>query len=167
MIEIPKFLSHLRTYRGHPVPFTQLWADGMPAFRAVDMERWAQCLQEKLCGICGKRLGAFCYFIGGPLSSDNNLFSDPALHESCAEFAFRTCPFLSGKKLEYSHKPVDHRDAVILKAQMAPRPDRMFIMRTRTRKIRPVKADNSYLIQVTGPWLGVTEFEMGTHTGKS
>jgi len=42
---------------------------------------------------------------------------------------------------------------------MAPRPDRMFIMRTRTTKIRGGKADNSYLIQVTGPWLGVKEFE--------
>src|SRR6266478_3893001 len=146
-------------YRGHPVPFTQLWVNGTPDFRAVDMERWAQCLEEKLCGICGKRLGEFCYFIGGPLSRDNKLFSDPSMHETCAEFASRTCPFLSGKKLEYSDKPVDHRDAVILKAPMAPRPDRMFIMRTRTRKIRGVTADNSYLIQVTGPWLGITEFQ--------
>jgi hypothetical protein len=45
-----------------------------------------------------------------------------------------------------------------MKAPMAAPPDRMFIMRTRTAKIRGVKADNSYLIQATAPWLGVTEF---------
>jgi hypothetical protein len=43
----------------------------------------------------------------------------------------------------------------------------MFIMRTRTRKIRGVKTDNSYLMQVTGPWLGVKEFETVTHTSKA
>ena len=42
---------------------------------------------------------------------------------------------------------------------MVPRPDRMFIMRTRTQKIRGIKADNSYLIQAIGPWLGVKEFQ--------
>ena len=36
-----------------------------------------------------------------------------------------------------------------LKAPMAPGPDRMFIMRTRTTKIRGVKADNSYLIKAS------------------
>jgi hypothetical protein len=33
---IPEFLSHLKTYGGYPVPFTQLWIDGKPDFRAVD-----------------------------------------------------------------------------------------------------------------------------------
>jgi hypothetical protein len=158
MIEIPQFLSHLPTYRGYPAAFFQLWSDGVPDFRAIDTDKWAQCLKEKLCGICGKRLGEFCYFIGGPLSRDNKLFTDPPMHQDCAEFASRTCPFLSGKKLEYSDKPVEHDNAVILTAPMAPRPDRMFIMRTRTAKIRGVKANGSYLIQVTGPWLGVKEF---------
>jgi hypothetical protein len=34
----------------------------------------------------------------------------------------------------------------------------MFIMKARASKIRGVKADNIYLIQVTGPWLWICEF---------
>jgi hypothetical protein len=33
---IPAFLSHLKIYSGYPVPFTQVWIDGKPDFRAVD-----------------------------------------------------------------------------------------------------------------------------------
>ncbi len=63
MIEVPQFLSHLRTYRGHPVPFTQMWIDGKPDFRVVDPEKSIKCIHEKLCAICGVKLGEFCYFI--------------------------------------------------------------------------------------------------------
>lgn len=83
MIEVPQFLSHLRTYRGHPVPFTQMWIDGKPDFRVVDPEKSIKCIHEKLCAICGVKLGEFCYFIGGPLSKQNRLFVDPPMHEQC------------------------------------------------------------------------------------
>jgi hypothetical protein len=73
-----------------------------------------------------------------PLSRDYKL-GDPPMHEDCAEFASTTCPFLFGKKLEYSDKPVDHENAVIPKAPMAPRPDRMFIMRTHPKKFAASK----------------------------
>jgi hypothetical protein len=32
MTGIPNFLSHLKTYSGHPAPFTQVWIDGKPDF---------------------------------------------------------------------------------------------------------------------------------------
>src|SRR5258708_29133017 len=79
VLKIPKFLAHLKTYGGYPVPFTQLWALGKPDFRAVDMEHCARCLRDKLCAICGRRLGEYCYFIGGPLSKKKPLFLDPAM----------------------------------------------------------------------------------------
>ncbi len=74
VLEIPEFLAHLKTYGGYPIPFTQLWAYGKPDFRAADMEHCARSLRDKLCSICGRRLGEYCYFIGGPLSKKNRLF---------------------------------------------------------------------------------------------
>src|SRR5258707_235184 len=82
----PKFLSHLKTYSGYPVPFTQVWIDDKPDFRAVDPARTMQCVQEKLCAICGRRLGEKCCFIGRPLSKTNRLFTDPPMHKPCADF---------------------------------------------------------------------------------
>jgi hypothetical protein len=75
-IEIPKFLSRLKTYGGYPVPFVQLWIDGKPDFRVIDPEKVARCVNEKLYAICGVRLGEFCYFIGGDLCKQNHLFTD-------------------------------------------------------------------------------------------
>lgn len=39
VIEIPSFLSHLKTYGDYPVPFVQIWIDGTPDFRVIDPER--------------------------------------------------------------------------------------------------------------------------------
>ena len=78
-LKIPEFLAHLKIYGGYPVPFTQLWASDKPDFRAVDLEHCARCLRDRLCAICGRRLGEYCYFIGGPLSKKNRLFVDPAM----------------------------------------------------------------------------------------
>ena len=95
---IPDFLAHLPRFGEYPVPFTQMWIDGKPDFRVVDPEKSLKCIQEKLCAICGVKLGEFCYFIGGPLSKQNRLFVDPPMHEQCAVFASTVCPFVSGEK---------------------------------------------------------------------
>ncbi len=91
--KIPEFLAHLKIYGGYPVPFTQLWASGAPDFRAVDMEHCARCLRDKLCAICGRRLGEYCYFIGGPFSKKNRLFVDPS--NVPAQFPIRRSACLS------------------------------------------------------------------------
>jgi hypothetical protein len=80
-MEISKFLSHLKTHNGYPVPFTQVWIDGKPDFRAVDPAKTMRCVQEKLCAICGRRLGEKSRFIGGPLSKNNRLFTDPPIRQ--------------------------------------------------------------------------------------
>jgi len=157
VLKIPKFLAHLKTYSGYPVPFTQLWTLASPDFSAVDLEHCARCLRDKLCAICGRRLGEYCYFIGGPLSKKNRLFVDPAMHKQCAEFASQTCPFLSGQKLEYSNCSAEHKDALLTKVPMAPRPDTMFIMRTCTKKVRAVTVNGKAMIQA-GPWIGLNVF---------
>src|SRR5258706_4067349 len=98
VLKIPEFLAHLKTYGGYPVPFTQLCATGTPDFRAVDLEHCARCLRDKLCAICGRRLGEYCYFIGGALAKKKRLFVEPAVHKPCAEIVSHTCPTVSGLK---------------------------------------------------------------------
>jgi hypothetical protein len=159
-IEIPKFLSHLETYGGYPVPFVAKWIDGKPDFRVVDPEKIERCVNEKLCAICGVRLGEFCWFIGGELCKANGLFVDPAMHEHCTEFSTRACAFLSGKKPEYSNRPVDETVVRVEHMAVATRPKQMYLFKSRTKKFRFVQLDGSVFIQ-SGPWSRVTELEQG------
>ena len=144
---IPSFLAHLKTYGDYPVPFTQMWIDGKPDFRAVDPKKVFQCVDGELCAICGRKLGEFCFFIGGDLSKDNKLFADPPMHAKCAEFAAKACPFVSGERLEYSGRPVD--ETVVQIEQMASlvRPRQMYILKTHTKKIGFVTVNGSRMIQ--------------------
>jgi hypothetical protein len=154
--EIPPFLSHLKTYRGFPVPITAMVIDGVPDFRVVDSSRIVECLGEELCAICGIPLGTFCCFIGGELCKENHLFADPAMHEPCAEYAAKACPFVSGNKTEYSSETVDESKIQVIPDASAVRPAHMYLLRTRTKDIRIVKVNKSVLIQA-GPWWKVTE----------
>ncbi len=73
---ISDFLARLPLFGEYPVPFMQMWIGGKPDFRVVDPENPLKCIQEKICALCGVKLGEFC-FIGGPLSKQNRLFGDP------------------------------------------------------------------------------------------
>jgi len=155
-IEIPKFLSHLKQYGGYPVPFVQMWIDGKPDFRVIDPEKSTQCVNDKLCAICGIHLGEFCWFIGGSLCKQTHLFADAPMHEHCAEFASRTCPFVSGRKEEYSKRPVDESVTTIVEMASSVRPEKMFIFKTRTKTIREVSVNDATFIQA-GTWQKVME----------
>jgi hypothetical protein len=153
---IPVFLSHLPLYHGLPVPFTAMVVDGVPDFRVVDPAKVVGCVQEKICAICGVRLGEFCSFIGGPLCKENHLFADPAMHEHCAEYAAKICPFVSGNKTEYSVRPIDESKVKVIEEASAVRPTTMFILRTRTKTVKLVQHEGTVLIQA-GRWARVTE----------
>src|SRR5260370_2301168 len=105
-IAIPEFLAHLPTHRGLPVPFAQAVLNGVPDFRTVDPQKTLQCIEEKLCAICGCLLGEKSYFIGGPRSKASRLFKDPPMHQKSAEFVSQTLPFFSGPKTHYSNPPI-------------------------------------------------------------
>src|ERR1700686_4558366 len=100
-IEIPKFLEHLPTWNSFPIPFTTFVHEGKPDFRVTDTLRWQECAHENLCAICGIVLGEYSYFIGGNRTLRYKMFYDPAMHEPCAEFASKVCPFLNGNRTEY------------------------------------------------------------------
>jgi hypothetical protein len=155
MSEIPEFLSHLKVYGEYPVPFVQMWIDGKPDFRVIDPARSRQCVEEKLCAICGRRLGEYCYLIGGPKSKETHMFTDAPMHEPCVTFVSRTCPFVSGKK-DYSRRPVAEQITSVAVFVEPSRPQTQFIFKTRTKNVRMVDFEGAAIIQA-GVWFKVSE----------
>lgn len=93
----PWFLSMRPHFKGMPVPYTALWRKGTPDFKTLDEGRVDECVDLRLCGLCGQKLNDVIVFIGGPGSVGSKVFRDPAMHEACARYAFTVCPFLLGR----------------------------------------------------------------------
>lgn len=150
---IPDFLSHLAVHNGIPVPFTVMYVKGVPDFRVIDQEKRSACVLDKLCAICGHRLGEYAWFIGGPKSIEvSNLFMDPPQHEHCARFAIATCPFLSGKVTEHNRlRPIPIEAGV--EPLVSPKRSEKIGMR-RTKKYRLVNYEGHALIEVV-KWYGL------------
>ena len=100
--EVPDFLAHLPfdDRRGLPVPYmNQHFPDGDEGTMRVDFTAiWApgvmKCAQERWCGVCGKALGYWVAFVGGPRSAASRTYQDPPFHPSCADFAMGVCPHI-------------------------------------------------------------------------
>lgn len=101
--------------RGYPVPWFVDWQDGKPEFRAMDNVKWARAIKEKLCWVCGCRLGIHVCFVAGPMCGINRTTSEPPCHLDCARWSAVNCPFLSNPRM------VRREDEVISNASMADR----------------------------------------------
>jgi hypothetical protein len=93
---IPKRISLLpRDRRGYPIPwFVFIDEEGEPHFHIADGPKRAQAVKERLCWVCGQRLGRYLAFVIGPMCSINRVSAEPPMHRECAEFSIRACPFL-------------------------------------------------------------------------
>jgi hypothetical protein len=100
-IEVPNFLSHLKIdERGYPIPFFVAYVNGKPDFRMLEVTKQKQCVEKKLCSICGKKLFEYQYFITGPMGLKNGTHSDPPSHRECAEYSMNICPHLYFEKAD-------------------------------------------------------------------
>jgi hypothetical protein len=152
-MQIPKFLSHLPVFHGMPVPFTFAWHEGVPDFKVLDLAKVAVCLQNHLCGTCGRKLGVYCYFIGGPASRQNRLFTDPPMHRACAQFSTQVCPFLNGSVQQHS-SATPSMPVRIAEHMVHERPSEIFILRGETKRVRLTRMMGRDYITVPN-WLGV------------
>jgi len=66
-----------------------------PEFRAMDPRKWVRAIKEKLCWVCGDRLGRHMTFVAGPMCGINRTSSEPPSHLECAQWSARNCPFLN------------------------------------------------------------------------
>lgn len=85
--------------RGYPVPWFVAWVDGKPEFRAMDPEKFVRAVKEKLCWVCGERLGVHVCFVAGPMCGINRTSSEPPSHAECARWSAENCPFLSNPRM--------------------------------------------------------------------
>jgi len=85
--------------RGYAVPWFVAWIDGpdgkVPEFRAMDGQKLTRAIRERLCWVCGQRLGSWLCFVIGPMCAINRISSEPPSHLECAQWSARNCPFLS------------------------------------------------------------------------
>lgn len=98
MIELPEMPASIarlkRDGRGYPVPFFVWWCDGKPDFRIINPVAIERCIKDRLCWICGEKLGRFLTFVSGPMCGVNRISSEPASHLKCTHFAVKACPFM-------------------------------------------------------------------------
>jgi hypothetical protein len=151
---IPRFLAHLERHGEYPVPFIVLRDPDHPIdFRVICMARVLQCVRDELCAICGKQLGEFSYFIGGPGCRKNHVFVDPPMHKECADYSKRTCPFVSGKHPDYSSRPTPAPELLI--AERPPHVvESIFMLKARTKYTRVAWMKGGGIAVIAGPWVG-------------
>lgn len=94
-VEMPERIRNLPTLRGFPVPWFVAEVNGEFDFRIMDARKLVQAVREKLCWVCGGRLGRFKSFVIGPMCGINRTNGEPPAHTECAEYSARHCPFLT------------------------------------------------------------------------
>jgi hypothetical protein len=85
--------------RGFVVPWFVAWVNGKPEFRAMDPQKFARAIKEKLCWVCGKRLGVNMCFVAGPMCGINRTSAEPPSHLDCALWSVRNCPFMNNPRM--------------------------------------------------------------------
>lgn len=97
--EVPYLMRYLpRDDRGYPIPFiVSRDTTGKAHFTMNDEAKRLLCFKHDLCGICGIKLNAGRWFVGGPLSAfdPHGFYVDPPMHAGCARFALKACPYLA------------------------------------------------------------------------
>lgn len=103
--DAPASILQLRTdHRGFPVPWFVEWIDGKPDFRIIGRGKWGQAQRNRLCWVCGGKLGRMNAFVIGPMCAVNRVSSEPPSHPQCADFAARCCPFLANPRMRRNEK---------------------------------------------------------------
>lgn len=136
----PERIQHLpRDERGFPIPYAAWQPDehgSRPDFRVLDQRRVDECVDRRLCGVCGQALAYWIVFIGGPACLASRLFNDPAMHPDCAAFAAMACPFIAGPETRYSTAAAPVGPGILTSvdpamAQAVRRPETMYLFTTR------------------------------------
>ncbi len=81
--------------RGYPVPWFTAVVNGKYDLRVADARKIPKALHQRICWICGQRMGLVATFVVGPMAVMNSVTSEPPSHPDCAEWASRVCPFIN------------------------------------------------------------------------
>ena len=89
------------SYKGYPIPYSIAWKDGVPQFQYVDPDKLRSILKIGLCGICGNvlRSGIKAWIAGVSVLTRRLWYGDPPMHQECAEYSLKVCPYLSHERV--------------------------------------------------------------------
>lgn len=97
-IPIPKHLEGRPRWRGLPIPYIALIKDdGEPDFRVTNEINRRVVMLERLCQLCGNKMGKHLFFVGGPMAAKANRYFEPQAHLDCVIYAMQVCPFIAGR----------------------------------------------------------------------
>jgi hypothetical protein len=125
-------MRHLkRDGRGYPIPDgVYVDPDGRAHFTINDETKRMRHLLTRCCPICGRRLKPDYWFVGGPRSAfdPNGAYIDLPMHDECAHYALRTCPYLAapnyGSRIDARTLSKDNPAPFLIDQTMIPeRPD--------------------------------------------
>lgn len=102
-MRIPKRMKQRPQWRGMAIPYiATIRDDGTPDFRVTDHVKRFEVMKWQMCQLCGQPLGRWCFFVGGPVSAEQNAYFEPACHLDCLMYAMQVCPFIVGTKSEHA-----------------------------------------------------------------
>ena len=100
----PPEVAHLPVcpHRALPIPYiAERGADGVGHFTILDDDRAAECLENRLCAMCGRPMGDEVALLGDVASLvPGGFWIEPPVGERCAEIAIAgLCPFVSRQRV--------------------------------------------------------------------
>lgn len=134
--------------RGYPVPWFVAWVDGKPEFRMADGEKLRRAVREKLCWVCGEKLGRNMAFLVGPMCAVNRISAEPPSHRDCAEYAVKACPFLSKPQMDRRENDLPEGGTC---AGMMIRRNPGVSLIWMTREYTPIRDGNGFLFRIGEP----------------
>lgn len=98
--------------RNLPIPYANVidLETGEYDFKVVSGMRSLECAKTERCGLCAQPLEGIAVFLGGVAREEGmGVYTDPPMHEECAEAATKLCPHL---RLSRAKRAGEHRFAV-------------------------------------------------------
>lgn len=141
--------------RGYPVPWFVAWQNGEPEFRAMDGQKFARAVRERLCWVCGEPLGVHMTFPIGPMCALNRTIGEPPSHHECASWSARNCPFLSRPHMVRREDEAINNELLAEQsggASLARNPGAICLWTTRSFRIfKSTGGASGYLIEIGEP----------------
>lgn len=164
-IPIPAYMKDLKMdSRGYPIPYI-IFCDtnGVYHFKINDHKKTMECLDTRICAICGRGLGKDMWLAGGPLAAfhPDGAYIDTPMHHECGQYALQVCPYLATrfyKEIEIDLSKVAAKDNVFIDPTMIPgRPDLFVFIKISDFKTIPGKLPGQKYVIPSRPYLE-TEF---------
>lgn len=136
--------------RGYPIPFFVGYVGGKPEFRMADRNKLIACILQKLCWVCGQRLKAPSVFIIGPMCMFNRISAEPPVHEECALWSVKGCPFMAKPNMvRREHEKIAALGGPGAGMMITRNPGVMVLWKTRA--YHTIKDRGSYLFKIGEP----------------